>query len=181
MQADPIIVFAYGSAKDVKDNFTSEDKYFPTGLFVIRKDLMIKAGGLKSELKRSEDVDITYRLIKLGYKFAIVHKAGYYHLYTQSFSSFLRKTYKRVSYFTESSSSNEFKYVPQNAARSKFLRNMLFDASGIGAAVRIVRGVKKDKDLAWTYYPFVLLSTLLIYSIVLLTNKRGSKMLKNML
>jgi len=178
LQADPIIVFAYGTGKDVKSVFITKENYFPMGVFVLRKRLAIEAGNFKPSLQRSEDVDITYRLVRLGYKFAMVPEAGLYHGFADSFSSFLRKTYTRVSSFIEFSSSCEFKYIPKNEIKPKFLKNILYDIIGIGTLIRIIRGIRRDCDIAWLYYPIVLLSTLFIYVLVFVKSTQGQELLR---
>jgi glycosyltransferase involved in cell wall biosynthesis len=178
MQADPIIVLAYGSGLEIKSGYITADNYFPMGISVIRKELVTDSLAFKSSLSRSEDVDITYRLVCSGYKFAVVPNAGLYHLYVGSYSAFLRKTCARIKIFVNSSSNCEFNYIPKNGIKSKFLQNLLHDASGIGVLSRIVKGIRKDRDLAWLCYPFVLFSTIIIYGVAFASSKQGRKMFR---
>ncbi len=175
MQADPIIIFAYGSGLDIEGGYITEHNYFPMGIHIIRKSLLVGDFGFKSELTRSEDVDLTYRLVKNGYRFAIVKEAGLYHLYIDSYSRFLKKTRSRIAGFVKTSLFCGFTYIPKNQKKSKFLKNLLYDTIGIGILKRVVKGIHKDRDFAWLYYPIVLLSTLFIYTIVFATTKEGRK------
>jgi glycosyltransferase involved in cell wall biosynthesis len=181
MQADPIIALAYGTGKSVKGVYVTEENYFPTGVFVLRKKLAVDAGGFKSNLPRSEDVDLTYRLVKLGYKFVIVPKAGLYNLFADSFPAFVRKTNNRVSAFIGFSSICEFKYVPTHSAKREFVKNVLYDLSGIGAAARVVKGIRTDRDMAWLYYPLILVTTLFIYGIATVSSKEGQRLIRDLM
>ena len=178
MQADPFIVFAYGSGLEVKNGYVTEENYFPMGISVIRKQLLAGPQSFKSSLQRSEDVDITFRLVKQGYKFAVVQDAGLYHLFIDNYSNYLRKTYGRVKNFVKSSSNIEFSYVPKKRTKNQFLKNLLFDMMGIGSLVRIIKGIKQDRDLAWLCYPFVLLTTLTFYTIAFTSSKEGRRLFR---
>lgn len=178
IQADPIIVLAYGSGLDRQTDYISDENYFPMGLFVIKKEILTGQLKLKSTLERSEDVDVTYRLVKSGYKFALVHNAGLYHLFVDNFSNYLKKTYKRISIFVKSSSDCAFDYIPKNKIKHVFLKKLLYELSGVGIAIRLIKGIKKDNDFAWLYYPIVLLSTLFFYFIAFISDKKGRKLLE---
>ncbi len=179
MQADPLIVFAYGSGLEVKNGFVTEENYFPMSVCVIWRKLLTGCYSFKKTLLRSEDVDVTYRLIKQGYKFAIVQDAGFYHLYVSSFSDFLKKTFNRIKNFVNRSSNCEFEFVPKNSTKNRFLYNLLFDIVGVGVTIRVVRGIKKDHDLSWLYYPIVLFSILFFYAIAFASSKNGRMLLQS--
>lgn len=180
-QADPVIAFSYNTGKSVKSTVITKKNYFPMGSFLLRKDLVVKVGNFKSFLPRSEDVDLTYRLVEQGYKFVIVPQAGIYHLFANSFSSFLRKTCERISLFWELLPYCDFDYVLKMLSKRNFLKNILYHFTGIGALVQMVKGIRRDRDLAWLYYPIIVQSTIFIYTVSALFSRNGRNTLKRIL
>ena len=178
IQADPIIAFAHGTGETSNNTLLTEKNYFPTQGFILRKDLVLKAGNFKSFLPRLEDVDLTYRLVKLGYKLVIIPRVGIYHSFTDSFSSFLRKVYMRISVFVEFSPYCEFSFIPTKYTKSSFLRRIFYHMNPIGIWIPVLKGIRRHNDFAWLYYPIITLATILTYCIVLLTREKGRALLK---
>lgn len=176
MQADPLVVFAYGSALDVKGDYVTKINYFPMGIRAIRRGLLT-ALSFKSDLTRLEDVDVTYHLVCKGFKFMIVKQAGFYHLLVDNLASFMKKTYDKIRYFSIGSSTCEFKF----RLNKKLIYIILLNLVGIDSTIRIIKGIRRYNDVAWLYYPYILFSTLMFYSIILTTNSTGRNLLKNLL
>lgn len=181
VQADPIILFAHGTGETLKGDVITKENYFPTQGFLLRKDLVLEVGNFNPRLVRSEDVDLTYRLVKRGYKLVMIRDAGIYHLFMDSFPSFLNKFYKRILVFADSGLSYDFNFLPQKFFKFPFLKNILYSLTIIGALVNVQRGMRKKPDLAWFYYPIIVLATIMLYAVVLLTRSNGRKVLRDFL
>lgn len=177
MGGDPMINFAHGSNSD--SLVMTIDNYYPTGAPLLQKQLVLEAGNFKSFLPRSEDVDMSYRLVKKGYKLVFVPNTFVYHLFVDSFSSYLKKTYRRAVTFVKCQDFCEFKYVPKNPNNKiGFLKSILSFVTIIGLLGSVVKGIRKDHDLSWLYYPVIVLATVAIQSIVIVSNVKGRKLLR---
>lgn len=179
VQANPIVAFVFSTGKNVNSSVITKKNYFPMGGngFLFRRDLVLKAGNFRP-IPRQSDVDMTYRLIEQGYEFVFVPEAGIYHLSHKSFSDFLKKMYKRVSSFCRFSSLISFSFLPRREHKVGFLKKILYHLTVVGALFYACRGIQKEKDLAWLYYPIVSITTILLYGIVCILDERGRKMLK---
>jgi len=177
MGGDPTIISAHAS-KNNDSLVMTIDNYYPTGAPLLRKQLVLEAGNFKSFLPRSEDVDMSYRLMKMGYKLVFVPDTFVYHLYVDCFSSYLRKTYKRMLTFVKYQDLCEFKYVPKNPNNKiKFLKSIMSFVAIIGLLSPVVKGIRKDRDFSWLWYPLIVLSTVAFQGIIIASNVKGRKLL----
>lgn len=181
-EADPFVTLTYATGRSTNNMIITQKNFFPTGANVLRKELVLKIGNFKPYLYRLEDVDLAFRLLRHGYKLMLVKDAGMYHLYVDSFSSFLKKTYRRILTFVRFDSANcDFQFMPKEHSVLKFLKEMFLNALLVGALVRVGKGIRKHPDTAWLYYPLIYFSELMMYSIVFLTDEKGRKMLKSLI
>lgn len=65
-------------------------KSFGTASSVWRKKAIIEAGCFDEKFSAAEDVDISYRIRQLGYKFRITRKALMYHIYEDNIKDFFK-------------------------------------------------------------------------------------------
>jgi len=181
MGGDPLISFVHSSTNTYnKILVMTKENYYPTGANLLRRDLVSKAGNFKAFMPRMEDVDMTYHLLRDGYKLVLVPNTYMYHLYVGNFSSYLRKTYMKILIFIECQRFCEFSFVPDNpTSKIKLLKRMLSHIAIVGLLIRTIKGIREDHDFSWLYYPLIVLSTLTIQFIVLTSNAKGRKLLKS--
>lgn len=178
MGGDPIINFTYDLG-NINSLVITKENYFPTSAPLYRRQLILKEGNFKPFLPRLEDVDMTYRLARDGYKFVFVPNTYIHHLFADSFSSYIKKTFRRISMFIKYQGLCEFKFMPKNRkSRINLLKNMLYHMTLIGALIPIINGIRRNHDLAWLYYPIITLATILTFAIILLSREQGRSMLK---
>jgi glycosyltransferase involved in cell wall biosynthesis len=177
MGGDPMISLAHASKSD-NCLIMTLDNYFPTGAPLLRRQLVLEAGNFRSFLPRSEDVDMSYRLVKRGYKLVFVPNTFLYHYYVKSFSSYLRKTYKRMLTFVKYQHLCEFKYIPKGPnSKVEFLKSILGFVTITGLLSPVVKGIKRDHDSSWLCYPAIALSTLVLQCVVLTSTADGRRLL----
>lgn len=177
MGGDPMINFAYASKKG-ESTVMTEENFYPTGPPLYRKELVTSLGNFKPYLPRLEDVDMAYRLVKNGYKFVAVPNTYLYHVYVDNLSLYIKKTYRKMLMFTKFHEFCEFKFVPRNPNNKiNFLKKMLSHMAIVGLLIPIARGIKKDRDFSWLYYPVIVLVTVAIQGIMVLSSVKGRKLL----
>jgi len=73
------------------------ENYIPigTGHTIIRKDKIFEVGGFK-DIPGGEDVDLTYELVKRGYKFRYIYGNEVYHYHVTSLKQKIRKMWRNV-------------------------------------------------------------------------------------
>lgn len=69
------------------------DASFPTCNIAYRKDVFNRIGGFDPWFKEAEDVDINYRALDSGAKLVYNEKAIIYHIGSETFSSFIKKSF----------------------------------------------------------------------------------------
>jgi glycosyltransferase involved in cell wall biosynthesis len=178
MGGDPLINFTHSSA-NTNDSVMTHENYYPTGASLLRRKVVLGAGNFKQFLPRMEDVDMTNRLLKEGYKLILVPNTYMRHLFVDSFSSYLRKTYKKDVVFREYQEFCEFKFTPVGPGnRTKLLKNLLSNITIVGSLIQVGKGIRKNRDFCWLYYPIIVLSTMATQFIVLISDVKGRKLLK---
>lgn len=182
VQADPFVAFTHSTGQSTGDITITEKNFFPTGANVLRRKQVLEIGNFNTSLYRLEDVDLTFRLVRQGYKLMIVKEAGIYHLYVDNLSSFVRKTYRRILIFVRFDSINSaFQFLPKQQSNSELIKEIFLNALLVGSLVHVGKGIRKYPDIAWLYYPAIYTIELITYSIVLLTDANGRKMLKSVI
>jgi cellulose synthase/poly-beta-1,6-N-acetylglucosamine synthase-like glycosyltransferase len=178
MQANPLISFAFPTGLTTESKVITEQNYFPFGGngTLIRKSAIIEAGNFKA-IKGQEDVDLTFRIVKLGYNFMVMSDVGIYHLSHRSLLQLNKKMYVRILNFVKNYSSLSFKFVPSKNS-SRFFLELFLNVILLKSFVRVVKGFRDDKDNAWLYYPLVFYFTVVIFGLLLLCNKDGWKIIR---
>jgi cellulose synthase/poly-beta-1,6-N-acetylglucosamine synthase-like glycosyltransferase len=178
MRGDPLINFAYPSIGSDASVLTMKN-YYPTAATILRKELVLKVGNFKEHLPRMEDIDLTYRLLQNGYRLIFVPNTYIYHHFVDSLSSYTKKTYKRILIFINYHDFCAFTYAPKNLnGKISFLKNILVHMSILGLLIPVAKGIKKDRDISWFYYPVIVLTTIIIQLFALISNTKGRKLLK---
>ena len=181
MGGDPIINFTY-DLENINSLVITKENYFPTSAPLYRRKLVLKEGNFKPFLPRLEDVDMTYRLVRDDYKLVFVPNTYIRHLFADSFSSYVKKTFRRISMFIEYQNFCEFKFMPESPnSKLNFLKNILSHMIIIGLLIPVAKGIRKHRDLCWFYYPAIVLATVIIQCVILVSNVQGRKMLREFL
>ncbi len=68
-------------------------RQFYTGNTSLRRQLVLAAGGFDERFRRAEDIELAYRLDKLGVEFVFAPQAAGYHYAERSFTSWLTTPY----------------------------------------------------------------------------------------
>jgi glycosyltransferase involved in cell wall biosynthesis len=127
--------------------------------FVIRKDAISKT----EYFPYLFDIDIIYDLINLGYnKFARV-KTSIFHLYVVTFTSYIKKTYRRIRDYHKFNSLRKYPWTKFN--KNKLLK-FVFGVIVIFPITRdAVKGYKRKADIAWFLHWFICFLTIYVYGL----------------
>jgi glycosyltransferase involved in cell wall biosynthesis len=86
--------FLTGYLKSPAETTLREVAHNPSCCVVYVRDVFLKAGGFLENLYPGEDVELDYRLRKMGYKLGFIAGAKVYHYREKDLKSFLKKIYR---------------------------------------------------------------------------------------
>lgn len=89
---DPLVLKWIHSRFEYKDNIIDKNHYemVGTGHLLIRKDLIEEAGGFR-DIRSSEDLDMTKRIMETGYKFIYLPEEKVYHYHVDGWWQYITK------------------------------------------------------------------------------------------
>ena len=89
---DPEILKKIHSRFEYKNNIIDIDHYemVGTGHILIRKELIEMVGGFRN-IRSSEDLDVTKKIMELGYKFVYLPEEKVYHYHVDNYWEYLKK------------------------------------------------------------------------------------------
>lgn len=127
--------------------------------FVIRKNALYKT----EYFPYLFDIDIIYDLINLGYnKFARV-KTSIFHLYVVTFTSYIKKTHRRIRDYYKFNSLRKYPWTKFN--KSKLIR-FVFGVVVVFPITRdAIRGYRHKADIAWFLHWFTCFLTMYVYGL----------------
>lgn len=89
---DPLVLKWIHSRFDYNDDIIDKNHYemVGTGHILIRKDLIEKAGGFR-DIMSSEDLDMTRKIMEMGYKFIYLPEEKVYHYHVDGWWQYISK------------------------------------------------------------------------------------------
>jgi GT2 family glycosyltransferase len=89
---DPDILKKVHSKFEYKNKIIDIEHYEPVGTshLLIRKDLIMEAGGFK-DISFKEDTDLTHTIMRMGYKFVYLPDEKCYHYHVKNYRDYVRK------------------------------------------------------------------------------------------
>lgn len=125
------------------------ENYIPigTGHTLIRRDKILQVGGFK-DIPGGEDIDLTYELVKKGYKFRYIYKNEVYHYHVTSLKQKIRKMWR-----------NMIGGLDSEAWKREYVSTKKMDAIlGLTIIYPLFYGIFKtirSGDSAWLWHPVI--------------------------
>lgn len=143
--------------KAIQNTLIGSHNYIPigTGHIIIRRQLIEEAGGFQ-DLVAAEDIEVTYKIAKMGYLFKYMPGLEVYHYHVSSLSQLIKKNKRNIS---GGMNSTVWKAQYLNSKSYSFFSriNFLFPFS------TAICMAWKDRDLAWFWHPIVTWSKILLF------------------
>lgn len=161
------------------DRLKRGKRVLPGGNSLILKRAFDEAGGFNAQLPFGEDMDLTYRVIRLGYR-AALFEDPIIHNSMRSFKEFLNKQIKGSLTLTKVKKHSEMDLLhicmtwrPQERYRLQFgelFKDLLVEHVYLGFK-GMFTGLIKDRDKSWVIFPVLLFIRLFVYGSVFLISQ----------
>lgn len=125
------------------------ENYIPigTGHTIIRKNKILEVGGFK-DILGGEDVDLTYELVKRGYKFRYIFGSEVYHYHVTSLGEKIKKMWRNIK-----------GGINSDVWKKEYISNKKMEAIlGLTIIYPLFNGVFnaiKSRDSAWLWHPVI--------------------------
>ncbi len=180
MEASPLVSVAFSNARTLCTDKITEKTFFPFGGngLMIKKKVILEAGNYRS-IRGQEDVDLTFRVVKLGYYFRMMFNTNIYHLSHRTLRQLHRKSYSRMLSFLNNYSSLTYKFTP-TAQKGNLVANVFLNVFLLRSLIEVGYGYKRDKDMSWLYYPILFYYTFLMFGALIVFHKEGRMILRRL-
>jgi GT2 family glycosyltransferase len=137
-----------------RGDWTATARQFYTGNTSLPREVLLKSGGFDERFRRAEDIELAYRIEKLGVEFCFTMAAVGYHYAERSFTSWLEIPYTYGKYeivFSREVKEQLFTFVlEQFALRNRLTRmavGLCLDRPQISRVVQAI--AKRIADLSY--------------------------------
>ncbi len=111
------------------------------------------------------DIDAVHELAKRGYDTFVIVETGTIHLFASSYTSFLRKTYRRIRDYLAFKKNRTYPWAFFKVQIGKFI---IFTLLVLPLMRDATKGYRGKPDLAWFFFPFGCIGELYVYGLTYL-------------
>jgi len=164
----------------LKERLDKSRKLLPGGNSLILRKVFFEVGGFNTLLHFGEDVDLSYRIIRLGYKFALAEQP-ILHNTMLSLTDFARKQIWGASSILgikdDKTKANmldacmTWKFMGENNVSLRHLVNEAFFRHILIGLEGMMEGLIRDRDRSWALLPLLLYIRTMVYGIFFLRSK----------
>ncbi len=155
-------------------DLVGQDNFIPigTGHTILRKKNIMESGGFR-DISSTEDIDLIFRIARLGFLFCYVHGAEVYHYHVTSFHQLIKKMRRNLAGGMESGAWQE-EYLGSRKLHRQFIQNTFNATIFVPFLYSVVMAVA-DRDAAWLWHPFVSFSRAVLNFQVFYRFTRGKR------